>query len=82
MAPSESRRTMKASAVVLIRVDRQKAGRDNGVRRHRPFSKEGYQELRLDEVLGKSVKGVGLTALLVCVCEGGIAALILLAWRG
>jgi len=42
----------------------------------------GYHELRLDEVLGKSAKRVGLTALLVRVCEGGIAALILLAWRG
>jgi hypothetical protein len=33
--------------------------------------KEGYHELRLDGILGKSAKGVGLTALLVRVCEEG-----------
>jgi hypothetical protein len=49
--------TLKLSAVIVICVGRHGDGRDNGVRRRRTFSKEGYYELRRDRVLGRLAKG-------------------------
>ena len=57
---SPDRAARKAtSAVVLIGVGRHAIGRDDGTRRRHPFSRKGYYELRLDGVLGSSVKGGG-----------------------
>jgi hypothetical protein len=59
IAPSESSLTVKDGPVVAIDVGRHGDGHDTGVRRRRPFSIEGYHELRLDRVLGRSAKGGG-----------------------